>query len=640
MNTSWSCNLLKSRIYLLGVLHFAIFSLSYLAAILLRFDCAVPTEEWNLWLMSLPWCLAVKIWIFYCLGSFQGWWRYVTFSDLVDLMKASILSAVCIAAINHFAGEGYQVPRGIIVLDLVGTILLFGTLRASVRMIREHFWPMVSATNSRPAFVVGANRIGEAIVRQINHNARSGHRIVGFLDKDPASHGSWFAGVPVLGFPSDAVRLADRSKCREILVGTGSVSGEEIRTLVESTRDAGISVKIVPRIEDILNGQCRFQLRDVEINDLLQRDPITLDSRGIEGLLQGRCVMVTGAGGSIGAEICRQILKFAPDSLILVERSENSLFWIDRDLRSASSPSVCHPCIADILDRSRMEELFARYRPAVVFHAAAHKHVPMMELCPGEAVKNNVFGTKCVADLSHEYGVEHFVLISTDKAVNPTNVMGVSKRLAERYVCALNNKSATRFSSVRFGNVLGSAGSVVPIFKEQIRKGGPVTITHPEMQRFFMTIPEATQLVLQAASMGKGGELFVLDMGEQVRIADLAHDLIRLSGLSSDSISIEYTGIRPGEKLYEELYGDGEELLPTSHAKVNMAYNRPFDNGDAFGFIKELDSAIGSRVVLLEKLRELVPEFSHLETGTRSGDAISHQDASREAAGEYHESDV
>jgi FlaA1/EpsC-like NDP-sugar epimerase len=364
-------------------------------------------------------------------------------------------------------------------------------------------------------------------------------------------------------------------------------------------------------MEDRLRGDARIPVRDIEINDLLRREPVQLDTTAIGRLLAGRTVMVSGAGGSIGAEICRQILKFHPKALVLVGRGENRIFAIERELTAEPTSVAVYCCIADIGDAARMRLLFEQYRPEVIFHAAAHKHVPLMEGNVGEAIKNNIFGTRCVAELAHRFHAESFVLISTDKAVHPASIMGVTKQIAERYVHTLSQESSTRFTVVRFGNVLGSAGSVVPIFQEQIRRGGPITITDPRMERYFMTIPEASQLVLQAASMGRGGEIFVLEMGQPVRIVDLARDLIRLSGLPEDAIDIHFTGVRPGEKLYEELYFDEEETLATSHPKVRAAYHRPYSLGEVRGGVLLLERLVDKVPddVLRQELHGLVPEF-------------------------------
>jgi len=632
MKTPVLRRVLSHRMLTLLILHVAVFCAAYATAILLRFDFVVPAEQWSYWTRSLPWCLAVKLWIFYCLGSFQGWWRYVTFSDLVDLLKAATLSTLCIVAIDHFIFEDFQVPRGLIVLDLTVTVLFFGALRASIRLVRELCWPMVASKDARRAIIVGADQQGEGIVRQMNADPSSGYRAVGFLDQDPSHQGSWLGGIPVLGSPANVARVAARLEANSILVVGDSLSGGELRKLMEDCRGADLTLRIVPRVEDIICGRYKFEAREVDINDLLHREPVELDSDAIGQLLEGRCVMVTGAGGSIGSEICRQVLKYHPKSMVLVEQFESGLFFIHNELRTVDPTIPCHPCIADILDEPRMEDLFELYRPDIVFHAAAHKHVPMMEDNPGEAVKNNVFGTQCVADLADRYDVKEFVLISTDKAVKPTSVMGVSKQLAERHVLSLAGTSSTKFVAVRFGNVLGSNGSVVPIFTEQIRRGGPITVTHPEMRRFFMTIPEASQLVLQAAAIGRGGEIFVLDMGELVRIVDLVRDMIRLSGLAPEDIAIEYTGIRPGEKLYEELQYDHEQLLPTSHPKVQAAYHQVFDPDEASQYMTRLRSLLGSRELLLAELRNLVPEYRCSVEAAATGSLVAGTETPPEAS--------
>ena len=392
---------------------------------------------------------------------------------------------------------------------------------------------------------------------------------------------------------------------------SGVLAGPELRRLMESCTSENITLKVLPAYDDLLAGGYSPQMRDVDINDLLRREPVQLNSDAISSLLAGRTVMVTGAGGSIGSEICRQVLKFRPKTLLLVEQAENSLFLVEQEFRALRTETHVVPCIGDITDRGRMAQIFQTHRPSIVFHAAAHKHVPMMEFNPGEAIKNNVLGTRQLAELSDTHGVQEFVMISTDKAVNPTSIMGVSKQLAERFIHAFSEVAGTKFVVVRFGNVLASNGSVVPIFQEQIRRGGPITVTHPEIERFFMTIPEASQLVLQAAAMGKGGEIFVLDMGEPVRIVDLARDLVRLSGLKPDDIDIVFTGLRPGEKLYEELYFEDEEMQSTPHPKLFVAYHRPYTLEEVQRAIAEVSSLVHeSPDVLRLKIKELVAEYA------------------------------
>jgi FlaA1/EpsC-like NDP-sugar epimerase len=431
-------------------------------------------------------------------------------------------------------------------------------------------------------------------------------------------------GLPVLGSPLRAPQIAVRMDAKEVLVISGALTGKQLRQLMEDCAQVDVMLKVIPAMEELLSGDYSFQIRDVDIDDLLRREPVQLSGEAIGTLLADRTVLVTGAGGSIGSEICRQVLRFRPRRLVLVERAENNLFLIDQELRRLKTETELFPCIADITDGARMDQILGAHQPAVVFHAAAHKHVPMMEDNPGEAIKNNVLGTKQLVELADRHAVQEFVMISTDKAVNPTSVMGVSKQIAERYVHAFSEVASTKFVVVRFGNVLASAGSVVPIFQEQIRRGGPITVTHPEIERYFMTIPEASQLVLQAAAMGKGGEIFVLDMGESVRIVDLAQDLVRLSGLEPDDIEIVFTGLRPGEKLYEELYFDDEEMLPTPHPKLFVAYHRPYHLPEVNRLIDALRPIVHQpTAVISQQLQELIPEFCPPVAAPAAGESSS-----------------
>ncbi len=601
-----------SRVVALALIHLAGFTAVYAVAYALRFDFAIPSHMQSLYTASLLWVVGLKLILFYLTGNFFGWWRYVTFADLAALLRASTISLLSIAAIDYFLPDDRfpQIPRSILLLDWGMTILLFGGLRSCVRFSREHFLPAVRRVRHPKAIFVGADEFSVVMANRIHSDVELAYKIIGFVDSDVRKTGSRLGGLKVLGTLDEVGQIAADYTTKHILVVSGSLSGAVMRKLMQACVAAELTVKVLPALGEILHSNQHVYVRDVDINDLLRRDPVQLDTKALAELFTNKTVMVTGAGGSIGSEICRQLLKFQPEALVLVERAENSLFNIERELIALKTPASLHPCIADILDRERMEQLFSTYRPEVIFHAAAHKHVPMMEMNVGEAVKNNVLGTKQLADLAHAYGVERFVLISTDKAVNPSSVMGVSKQLAERYVHAMSQESPTRFVAVRFGNVLGSAGSVVPIFQEQIRRGGPITITDERMTRYFMTIPEASQLVLQAATMGRGGEIFVLDMGEPVRIVDLARDLIRLSGLSSDAIEIAFTGVRPGEKLYEELYFEDEETLPTTHSKLRAVYHRPYTKDEVCQVLTELmASTNGTEESIRRLLCEVVPEY-------------------------------
>jgi FlaA1/EpsC-like NDP-sugar epimerase len=504
----------------------------------------------------------------------------------------------------------------VLLLDWVATIMLVGGLRTLWRSFREELRPLFDRKQAKTALIVGADHAGELIARNLAAASNSPYLILGFLDDDPQLQHSRVAGREVLGTVDDAGREAAKRGVDEVIVQSGSLTGRRFRKLLDDCAAAGASVKVLPGIDELLSAKnpSHVQLRRVEIKDLLRREPVQLDDSAIRALVEGRTVMVTGAGGSIGSEICRQVLRFGPKKLLLVEQAENSLFLVEQEFGRLDPKPVFEPLIADITDEPRMEQIMLAHAPEVVFHAAAHKHVPMMEWNPAEAVKNNVFGTRLMARLADQHGVRVFVAISTDKAVNPTSVMGCSKLLAERFVQALSAASRTKFIVVRFGNVLASNGSVVPTFQEQIRRGGPITVTHPGIERYFMTIPEASQLVLQAATQGEGGEIFVLDMGESVKIVDLARDLIALSGLEPDDIEIVFTGLRPGEKLFEELYFDDERRVATRHPKVFCAMHRPADLLAVESVLEDLSEVLDAKPeVVRARLRDLVPEYSSPE---------------------------
>lgn len=609
------------RVPVLFVIHAIVFAAAYVGATLLRFDFEIPADSTRLLLRTLPWVIAIKLACSYGLGSFHGWMRYVTFHDLVILLRASAISSLMIVVTDYFVLIPDMIPRSIIVLDFVLTVLLVGGLRSIGRLSREQLIPFLQMRflrdqGLRGAVIIGANPRGIYVAGQIAANPHVKLRTVGFLDADDSLHGRRISGILVLGHPNDVCEHAKAVGAEEVFVLAGTLPGKELRRLIDRCREASLNLKVVPSTDEWVAakgvvGPLGLRHRDVDINDLLRREPVRLDDEAVAQFVRQKTILVTGAGGSIGSEICRQLLPYRPATVVLVERSENNLFQIDRELQQLRGATRIVPCMADVTDLERMRTLFELHRPDVVFHAAAHKHVPMMEANPGEALKNNTFGTKGVADLAHEFGLEGFVLISTDKAVNPTSVMGVSKQLAERYVYAMSQASATRFISVRFGNVLGSVGSVVPIFQQQIQAGGPVTVTHPEMKRYFMTIPEASQLVMQAGAMGRGGEIFVLDMGEPVKIVDLARDLIRLSGLSPDDVDIVFTGMRPGEKLYEELYLDEEQTLPTAHPKLRAAYHRPYTVDEVLSLFEELLTLVHldeSRAIV-DRLHRMIPEY-------------------------------
>ena len=603
-------NYLKFRVWLMALIHLVAFSLVYWMAFLLRFDFAIPPDGLKIFWATLPWVLGVKFIVFLLAGQYDGWWTYVTFNDLIALARLSIAATFFFAAGQYFLGLGY-IPRSVIVIDCLGAIAVLGMVRGAWRLYREQFWPILNPSEFRWAVMVGTDHATGMLASQMQTYRELPYRVRGLLATDDRTVGSRLGQIPILGRLEDVREVAAACGANTVLVTAGTLAGPSLRNLMDACKQSGLELKIIRSIQDRLGGDHRIPIRDIEISDLLRRAPVQLDMNIIGRLIEGRTVMVTGAGGSIGSEICRQVLRFNPRTLLLVGRGENRIFKIERKLRAIYSGAVLQPCIADVTDEARMRQLFTQFHPEVVFHAAAHKHVPLMELNVGEAIRNNVLGTKVMAEIADEFGTRNFVFISTDKAVHPTSIMGVSKQIAERFVHAISQISSTCFTVVRFGNVLGSDGSVVPIFQDQIRRGGPITVTDARMMRFFMTIPEASQLVLQAAAMGQGGEIFVLEMGEPVKIVDLARDLIRLSGLPEDSIEISFTGIRPGEKLYEELYFDDEETLPTAHPKLRAAYHRPYTLSEVRGTIAQLHELIHApEVELRRKLCEVVEEYA------------------------------
>jgi FlaA1/EpsC-like NDP-sugar epimerase len=502
--------------------------------------------------------------------------------------------------------------HGVIMLDLFTTIMLLSGVRMVTRLYHEEYF----SSDKKPLkrfLIVGAGDAGEALLREMTRIRADDYVVAGFVDDDRAKHGVRIHGVSVLGRVEELPKICQEQKIDEIGIAMPSASHKQLRRVVQVCEGAKIRFRTVPSITDIASGKLRVsQIRDVDINDLLGRDVVELDLKHIRKFLNDKVIFVTGAGGSIGSEMCRQVCQFGPKLLLLVEQAENPLFFIERELRRDFGDVKMEALVCDITDRLRLEKLFAKYRPEVVIHAAAHKHVPLMETNPGEAVKNNVRGTMAVADTSDKFGVGNFVMISTDKAVNPTSIMGSTKRIAEMYIQDLNSTSKTDFVTVRFGNVLGSNGSVVPIFKKQIAAGGPVTVTHPEMRRYFMTIPEASQLVLQAATMGKGGEIFVLDMGEPVKIVDLARELITLSGFRpGEDIEIAFSGVRPGEKLFEELSIEGEDMLATNHPKIGVWKNIPKDRHTLRSEIDRLVGIAeeGDYKGIVAAVKVLIPEY-------------------------------
>jgi FlaA1/EpsC-like NDP-sugar epimerase len=615
--------ILKFRRPLIVLAHIVAFAVSLLMSFLATSNMQLQAE----WLTKqyptmLVLVIVVKIAIFGLFKQYRGWWRYVGISDLTGIVRASLVSTMLlfglwvaglyIDPVRKNIPNIFDISQAVFVVDMFCTILLLAGLRMAIRLYYEEF-RTVEAGKLKRFLIVGAGNTGESLLREIHRMTVAEYDVVGFIDDDPAKQGIHIHDIPVLGTVEQLPEICRERNIEEVAIAMPSATVPQRRRVVQVCQGTKVRFRTVPSMTDIAGGKFRVsQIRDVDINDLLGREAIQLDTDSIEAFIKGKTILVTGAGGSIGSEMCRQICRFGPKLLLLVEQAENPLFYIERELRERFPDIAMTAVVCDITDQSRVEGIFEKYRPEVIIHAAAHKHVPLMEGNPGEAIKNNVVGSRTVADAADKFGVSSFVMISTDKAVNPTSIMGSSKRIAETYVQDLNRTSKTHFVTVRFGNVLGSEGSVVPIFKKQIAQGGPVTVTHPEMKRYFMTIPEASQLVLQAASMGKGGEIFLLDMGEPVKIVDLATELITLSGFRpGEDIEIVFTGLRPGEKLFEELSIKGEDMQETRHPKIGIWKNIPMDRDRLRAKIEELVAVakIGERAAIVAMIKEIVPEY-------------------------------
>ena len=559
-------------------------ALAFVLAHWLRFDRSIPSDQMVRLLVSLPYVVLLK----YALLSIQQVhrhsWRYTSLTEIVAITRAMLAAAMVLTAGRILApalqsvtslAVYLQTPYVAIVMDFALSVLLLLSARAFRRLLSEQreqaaVYTRTQRDTFQRVLLIGAGRAGVMVARELRQRPDLRMRAIGFVDDDVHKQGQIIHGIPVIGTTDDIPDIVAGRHPDKAIITIASADGATVRRIHGCCTEVGLDTEIIPGIYEIVGGRVELsRIRPVAIEDLLGRDPVELDVSAIRQYVAHDVVMVTGAGGSIGSELCRQLARFDPRTLVLVEQAENALWAIHRELEKEFPELELVPAIADVTDAVRIEHLFLQLRPAAVFHAAAHKHVPMMEWNPGEAIKNNVLGTKTVADAAATHGVQRFVMISTDKAVNPTSVMGATKRIAERYVQHLAQRTGRPFVSVRFGNVLGSNGSVIPVFKEQIARGGPVTVTHREMVRYFMTIPEASQLVLQAGALGASGEIFVLDMGEPVRIVDLARDLIRLSGFEPDvDIAIEFTGMRPGEKMFEELSLSEEHAERTVHPKI------------------------------------------------------------------------
>ncbi|MBT8369311.1 MAG: polysaccharide biosynthesis protein [Deltaproteobacteria bacterium] len=597
---------------------------------LIRFDFAVPSYYLDRLWQIMPFVLIIKIGCFYFFDLYRGMWRFTSVSDLLNVIKAAGVSSLLIICYVLLRYRFIGFSRSVFLIDWCLIVLLISGFRLGVRLYYQNiskertgqpFYQSIinyfkgSNIGSKNLLIVGAGNAAEKIIREIRDNARLQYQVVGFLDDNPTKVGKKIHGIPVLG-SIDKIKVAvDKVKADEALIAVPSASSMQMRRIVDLCDKCGVVFKTIPGMGELINGKVTVNaIRELAYRDLLGREIIKLDEEKIGSYIKDRTVLITGAGGSIGSELCRQICRFKPSRIVLFERAESPLHAIELELKQAFKDVGVVIALADIQDVNQLDKSFNAHHPEIVFHAAAYKHVPVLESQPWKAVDNNILGTKNLINTSNKYDVDRFVFVSTDKAVRPTNVMGASKRLSEMLVQGQNgcDISKTKYMIVRFGNVVGSIGSVVPLFQQQIKRGGPVTVTHPDVTRFFMTIPEACQLILQAGAMGEGGEIFLLDMGTPIKIDDMARDLIRLSGLEPDvDIQIEYIGLRPGEKLFEELITKGENIVPTRHEKImalkGIECNLNLLNGKIDELAQLAGEQVGDKIKL--KLKGIVPEY-------------------------------
>ncbi len=587
-------------------------ALAYTIAFGLRFDLSLPHEQYFvIFKHTIGIAVIVELFFINILGVNQSQWEFTSLQDILNLFVALLTGWVGFVIYLYF-NNLLAVPRTVLFFFLILGFVFTGALRFMPRL----FFKLQSsfASNKKRVAVIGAGKAGEMIIRQMKNDPSLGFYPVALIDDAPKKQNTKIHGVKVLGKVKDLPQIVKQKHVDEIIIATPSASVQQMRRIVQLCEDTGIDFKTVPGPKEIVNGLVQIQqIRDVKVEDLLERVPVEIDLNQVREYLAGKTIMVTGAAGSIGTELVKQSLKLNPEKVICVDRSENSLFYLDNELKQKFSHQIYQIVIADILDLPKMKHILTTYRPDVVFHAAAYKHVPLMEYHPEEAVRNNILGTANLVQLCEANGVEKFVLISTDKAVNPTSVMGATKRVAELVLQSYSAKSNMKLATVRFGNVLASYGSVIPLFQKQIAEGGPITITHPDMKRFFMTIPEAVKLIFQATKMSNGNDIFVLDMGEPIKIVDIARRLIKLSGFEPDKdIKIEYIGLRPGEKLWEELWNKDEAPLKTSHPKIYKAVGSHYNNWHLMtDHLDYFQKAVSQQDIeaIFTKLHQMIPEF-------------------------------
>lgn len=604
----------KQSAIILLILDFVLLCFSYVLALLLRFDGIIPPDQLSKITKLVPLILVAvlsKLFIFYLFKLYKTLWRYASVNEVVVLLLASVVSNFIVFIVFILLKTG--LPRSIYPIVFIFDLAFISGVRFAIRLIRGNR-SFRSNEQKQRVVILGAGEAGTMVLREMLKNRKLGYEPICFIDDDPAKRGQLIQGISVLGGKEDLDHIVKRYDIDEIIFAMPSISPAEKKAYIDVATKTGAVVKTIPGVYEIIGGSVELtQIRNVKIEDLLGRDEVALDEDSIQNFITGKVVLITGGGGSIGSELARQIAKFNPSKLVLVDIYENNLYDLQIELLNNYPDLNLHCLIESVRNEGRLEDVMKKHCPQIVFHAAAHKHVPLMEASPHSAILNNVFGTYNMARIANDVGVERFVFISTDKAVNPTNVMGTTKRLGEMIIQAWNQHSETEYVAVRFGNVLGSNGSVIPLFKKQIEKGGPVTVTHPEINRYFMTIPEAAKLVLQAGSFAKGGEIFILDMGEPIKILDLAKNMIRLSGFEPGrDIRIEFTDLRPGEKLYEELLLDKEKATTTAHAKIFIEPEEEIDMVKLDEQLRALWRLARGRGEgnLINELRNIVPTYT------------------------------
>ncbi len=615
MEKVYKAFMLKYRRPLILFINLFLVSLSYYLSFVLRFDFNLPVDYFKVFIKTLPFLVLIKLSVFYYFGLFHGLWRYVSIYDLKQIIKANIVATVVFIPGTIFIFGATIVPRFIFINDFIICVFFIGGIRFLTRIIRERYHGALLKNEQVNVLIVGAGEAGILLLKEYRRNPTLGE-VVGFIDDDKAKQNGTIQGVRILGDRLAISKVTKDYNVKEIVLAIPSAKGEVIRDLIACCKVPNIKLKIVPGLAKIISGELKISLREVRPEDLLGRETVTIDECEIAKYLKDKKVLITGAAGSIGSELCRQVaLRFHPAEFILIDHNENNLYFLILELKSKFKNLNIKSVIGDINDIGLLKKVFSECKPQVVFHAAAYKHVPLMEENQIAAVKNNALGSRNMIYAAHHYKVGRFVLISTDKAVNPVNIMGLSKRLAEIFLQAKSMRSKTKFMAVRFGNVLGSDGSVVPLFKKQIEAGGPITITHPDTTRYFMNIKEAVLLVLQAGAIGAGGEIFILDMGEQIKILDLARDLVSLSGLElGKDIGLEYIGLRPGEKIREELLLDKEKNKVTKHDKIYISQADEFDVVALRKQMKELEGYVNStdEEKVVKKMKEIVRK-NHVE---------------------------